>query len=212
VTGSTDFRGLRLVVAPGSFIPRQSSEWMAEQAVRRLRRRREPVHVDLATGIGPVALAVASAVPQARVIGADIAARPIALARRNAALLGLSNATFVQGDLFEALPGDARGAVDVVTVHPPYVGRSHLKDLPHEIRGFEPLESLSDGSPLGTRILRRVAQHAPSWLRPGGWLLVEVSPDRARDVASTLRRAGFAEVRSTKGGVVQVSRVVVGRA
>src|SRR2546430_2382172 len=88
IVGSTEFSGLRIAVAPGAFIPRQSSEWMVDQAVRRLRRRREPVHVDLATGIGPVALAVARRVPNARVIGVDIADVPVRLPRADARELG----------------------------------------------------------------------------------------------------------------------------
>jgi release factor glutamine methyltransferase len=210
ITGWTEFHGLRLAVGRGAFIPRQSSEWMADQAIRRLRPRREPVHVDMATGVGPVALAVAKALSRAQVYGADISAKALAHARRNAAALGLGNATFLKGDLFDALPDRLRGQVDVVTVHPPYVGRRELKDLPHEILGFEPRESLTDESPLGDRILSVVAGESPSWLRHGGWLLVEVSPDRAREVATTLRRSGLSDVRSTKGGI-SVSRVVVGR-
>lgn len=211
IIGRTTFHDLTLEVRRGAFIPRQSSEWMADQALRRLRLRRDPVHVDLGTGIGPVALTVAAAIPHARVVGADVAARPIALARRNASRLRLKNVTFLRGDLFEPVPGRLRGSVDVITIHPPYVGRREMRTLPFEILRFEPEESLTDYSPLGDRIVRRVAGEAPAWLRPGGWLLVEVSPDRSRIVATTLRRAGFRDVRSTKGGV-EVSRVVVGRA
>jgi release factor glutamine methyltransferase len=210
LTGSTEFGGMRLAVGHGAFIPRESSEFMVEQAARRLRRRQAPVHVDVATGVGPVALAVARAVPHARVLGVDLYARPVALARRNARKLGLSNVRFLRGDLFTPLPQKLAGRIDVVTVHPPYVGRRELKDLPHEILLFEPEESLTDRSPAGMGLLGRTALEAPGWLRPGGWLLVEVSPDRSRSVGTVLRRAGFTKVRSTKGGV-GVSRVVVGR-
>jgi release factor glutamine methyltransferase len=211
ITGRTEFHGLVLEVAPGAFIPRQSSEFMVDQAVRRLRPRRGPVHVDLATGVGPVALAVARAVPRALVFGTDISSKPIALARRNAERLGIRNATFARGDLFAPLPEDLRGAVDAISVHPPYVPRGEVRELPREIRSFEPTESLTDFSRDGMGLLSRVVREASDWLRRGGWLLVEVSPDRARGVATALRRGGFAEVRSTKGPVA-VSRVVVGRA
>lgn len=210
ITGSTTFYGLRLKVRPGAFIPRQSSEWMAEQAIRRLRRRTGAVHVDLATGVGPVALAVAARVPGARVIGTDIAKRPIKIARANASELGLDNVAFVRGDLFGPVQEELRGRVDTITVHPPYVGKREMRELPGEIVQFEPREALTDGSPLGDRILGRVAEEAPEWLRPTGWILVEVSPDRSRGVATVLRRAGFRDVRSTVGGI-KVSRVVVGR-
>lgn len=211
LTGRTTFRDLTLDVGPGAFIPRESSEFLAEQAIRRVRRRARPVHVDLATGLGPVALAVASEVRAARVFGTDISARPVALARKNAQRLGLSNATFLRGDLFAPLPPAVRGAVDVVTIHPPYVGRREMRELPDEIVRFEPEESLTDYSATGLAIVQRVVDEAPTWLRRGGWLLVEVSPDRSRSVAALMRRGGFREVRSTKGPV-DVSRVLVGRA
>jgi release factor glutamine methyltransferase len=210
LTGTTTFGELELEVSPGAFIPRQSSEFMATQAVRRLRGRASPIHVDLATGIGPVALVVGAALPRAKVFGVDVSAKPVALARRNAARLRLRNVTFLRGDLFEPLPDRLSGRIDLVTIHPPYVPRREMRTLPEEIARFEPKESLTDDSPKGDRILRRVAAEAPDWLRPGGWLLVEVSPDRAREVSTILRRSGFRDVRSTKGPV-PVSRVVLGR-
>jgi release factor glutamine methyltransferase len=210
LTGRSTFGGLELEVRRGAFIPRESSEFMAQQALRRLRRRPRPVHVDLATGIGPVALAVASALGRARVFGVDVSPKPLALARRNARRLRLSNVVFLRGDLYDPLPRTLLGAVDVVTIHPPYVGRGEVRELPEEILRFEPPESLTDFSPRGDRIVRRVVKEAPAWLRPGGWLLIEVSPDRSRRVAAILRRAGLQDVRSTIGPV-PVSRVVVGR-
>ena len=210
VTNRTEFFGLEMEVRPGAFIPRQSSEWMADLAIRRLRGRRAGLLVDLATGIGPVALAVASALPKARVFGVDLSESPIALARKNARRLGIRNARFLRGDLFDPLPPSVRGDIDVITIHPPYVGRREIKELPEEIRGFEPEEALTDYSPAGMSLLGHVAAEAPRWLKPGGWLLVEVSPDRSRAVATVLRGAGFGQVRSTKGPV-PVSRVIVGR-
>jgi release factor glutamine methyltransferase len=210
LTGRTEFFDLTLEIGPGAFIPRESSEFMVEQAARRLRGRRRPVHVDLATGVGPVALAVAKALPRASVFGVDLSRRPVELARRNARRLRLRNVTFLRGDLFAPLPRRLRGSVDVITVHPPYVGRREIRELPNEIRFFEPIESLTDRSPRGLGLLGRVALESPTWLARGGWLLVEVSPDRSRPVAQVLRNAGFRGVRSTKGGV-EVSRVVVGR-
>jgi release factor glutamine methyltransferase len=211
LTGTTTFGELELEVRPGAFIPRQSSEFLAVQAMRRLRGRPNPLHVDLGTGIGPVALVVGAALPRAEVFGVDVSAKPLALARRNAARLRLRNVVFLRGDLFEPLPDRVAGRIDVITIHPPYVPRREVRTLPEEIGRFEPKESLTDDSPKGDRILRRVAAEAPDWVRPGGWVLVEVSPDRAREVATILRRAGFRDVRSTKGPI-PVSRVVLGRA
>lgn len=208
--GWTDFRGLRMQVRRGAFIPRQSSEFMVEQVLARLRARKDPVHVDLATGVGPVALAVAHGLPRATVFGVDLYRRPIAVARENAGKLGLGNVSFLRGDLFGPLPPDLRGRVDTISVHPPYVARREMRELPHEIAAFEPRESLTDESRDGMGLLRRTVGEAPAWLRARGWLLVEVSPDRSRVVATQLRRGGFRNVRSTKGGVA-VTRIVVGR-
>jgi release factor glutamine methyltransferase len=210
ILGWTTFRGLRMAVRPGAFVPRQSSELLADGAVRRLRGRRKPVAIDLATGIGPVALAVADAVSGADVHGTDISPEAVRQARANAASLGLRNAAFHRGDLFDSIPARLRGRVDVITVHPPYIPRREVVDLPVEIRGFEPKESLTDRSADGLGLLERTAEEAPEWLRSGGWLLVEVSPDRARHVRSRLVRSGYRDVRSTRGWP-NISRVVVGR-
>ncbi|HEX6130770.1 MAG TPA: HemK/PrmC family methyltransferase [Actinomycetota bacterium] len=210
IKGFTEFRGLELRVTPGVFVPRDSSEFLAEQAVRRLRSRRDPVHVDLATGLGTIALAVANEVPGARVYGADLSEEAVRLARRNARRLGV-RARFVAGDLFDPLPRSLRGSVDVITIHPPYVAVEELDDLPDEIRAWEPEHTLTDRSADGLGIVGRTVREAPAWLRPTGWLLMETDPDRAREVATVMRRGGFRDVRSTKGGELQVTRVVVGR-
>ncbi|MDP9343812.1 MAG: peptide chain release factor N(5)-glutamine methyltransferase [Actinomycetota bacterium] len=210
IKGQVEFRGLRLVARPGVFVPRDSSEELAERAVRRLRRRRGPIAVDLATGSGPVALAMANEVKVAEVYGTDLSEEAIRLARKNARRLGLS-VRFLQGDLFGALPRGIAGRVDVITLHPPYVGRRELRELPEEVVKFEPVMSLTDHSPKGMGLIERAAADARDWLKPGGWLLIEVSPDRSRSVATILRRAGYREVRSTKGGL-EVTRVLTARA
>lgn len=210
ILGWTEFRGLRLAVRPGAFVPRQSSEFLVEQAVRRIKGRRTPVLVDLATGVGPVAVATAHEVRRARVLGTDLSREALRQARANARSLKLSNVSFHRGDLFEALPAEVRGGVDVVTLHPPYVPRGEVEDLPLEIKGFEPEHTLTDYSPHGLGLVERTAAEAREWLRPGGWLLIEVSPDRARAVRGTLVRAGYRDVRSTKGWP-EITRVLVAR-
>jgi release factor glutamine methyltransferase len=209
IKGYTEFRGIELRVVPGVFVPRDSSEFLAEQAVRRLRRRKKPVHVDLATGGGTIALAVADEVPKADVYGADLSKDAIKLARRNAKDLDL-DARFVVADLFDGLPKQLRGRVDVITLHPPYVAKHEIPTLPEEIREWEPVHTLTDGSD-GLRLIRQAIKESPAWLRSGGWLLMEVDPDRAREVMPLYRRGGFRDVRSTKGGPVRVTRVIVGR-
>ena len=210
IKGYAEFRGIELRTKPGVFVPRDSSEFLAEQAVRRLRGRKKPVHVDLATGGGTIALAVADEVPKAQVWGTDVAADAVKLARKNAKMLDLT-ATFKRGDLFGALPKSLRGTVDVITLHPPYVPRDEIEDLPDEIRDWEPEHTLTDRSIDGMGLIHRTVEESPAWLRKGGWLLMEVSPDRAKGVKKVFRRGGFDEVESTKGGELKVTRVIVGR-
>jgi release factor glutamine methyltransferase len=210
IIGHAVFRGLEIEARPGVFVPRDSTEFLAEQAIRRLHGRRRPVAVDLATGGGAVALSIADEVPGARVFGSDISAAAVRVARHNAEGLRL-RATFVRGDLFGALPRRIVGEVDVITLHPPYVARGELRELPEEILRFEPVHTLTDQSLDGLGLVGRTVAEAPAWLRPGGWLLIEVSPDRARPVASVMRKGGFTDVRSTMDRGFKVTRVLVGR-
>ena len=210
IKGYAEFRDIEIRTKPGVFVPRDSSEFLVEQAVRRLRGRTKPVHVDLATGGGTIALAVADEIRKADVWGTDVAQDAITLARKNAALLDL-RATFKRGDLFGALPRSLRGTVDVITLHPPYVPRDEIVDLPDEIREWEPEHTLTDRSVDGMGLIHRTVAEAPTWLAPSGWLLLEISPDRARMVKALFRRGGFREVESTKGGELKVTRVIVGK-
>jgi release factor glutamine methyltransferase len=210
ITGTTDFKGLDLIVEPGVFVPRDSSEWLAEQAIRRLRKRKKPVHVDLASGMGTIALAVSSEVPKAEVFGAELSMEGVKLARKNARKLDLK-AKFGAGDLFAPVPKRLRGKVDVITIHPPYVAKDELDDLPDEIREWEPAHTLTDKSVDGLGLVRRTVEEAPDWLKPNGWVLMETDPDRARDVRKVMTKGGFRDVTSTKGGPVPITRVIVGK-
>lgn len=207
ILGYLEFRGLRIHIKPGAFVPRQSSEFLVEQTVKRLRRRSRPVHVDLATGMGPVALAVANEIRRARVHGTDLLDTGLRQARANAKRLRLRNVSFHRGDLFAPIPKALRGAVDVFTIHPPYVPKDEVGDLPLEVKGFEPETVLTDFSPHGLGLVERTAEEGWDWLQPGGWVLIEVSPDRTRDVKRLLTGRGYREVRSTDGWP-NVTRVV----
>jgi release factor glutamine methyltransferase len=211
IMGHYTFRGLDMLVKEGVFVPRASSEFLAAEAMKAMRwRRGQRVAVDVATGAGPVALAVAHEVPSAEVWGIDISAEATTLGRENARRLGLTNIQFRSGDMLDALPRRLRGQIDLFTIHPPYVLHTELKTLPREIREFEPLQSLTDNSDDGLGLVRRLAADAHTWLKPGGVLLVEVGTYLSRRTQSVLRAANLVDVTWAKDSL-GVTRVVSGR-
>jgi release factor glutamine methyltransferase len=191
ITGHILFYGLDLKVRKGAFVPRPSSELTVDRAVRRLRRRTQPVVVDVCTGAGPIALAIADELPQAEVWGADIAKDGLAMARENARMLGIGNAKFSVSDMYGGLPGGLKGRVDLITGHVPYVPPHEIEELPAEVREHEPLYTLTDQSDDGLGLMRRAISESPEWLKPGGWLLLEVSDDLENTVRRLCRQAGL---------------------
>jgi release factor glutamine methyltransferase len=189
ITGYIDFYGLELKVRPGAFVPRPSSELLVDRAARRLRRKRDPVVVDVCTGAGPIAIALADEFPHAEVWGTDILAEGLALGRANARDLGIDNVTLRKGDMYGALPARLEGAVDVITGHVPYVPPDEVDDLPSEVKEYEPVSTLTDESTDGLRLMRTAVFEAARWLKPGGWLLLEVSDDMPPKVRKLLRRS-----------------------
>jgi release factor glutamine methyltransferase len=191
LTGHIEFFGLDLEVTPGAFVPRPSSELTVARALKKLRRRSAPNVVDVCTGAGPIALALAAELPESRVWGADISTEGLRQARRNAKALGLSNVSFVGSDMYDSLPKMLRGSIDLITGHVPYVPLDEIEDLPAEVVEHEPLSTLSDETDDGLVLMRRAVEEAPEWLKPGGWLLLEVSDDLTGILRRMCRKAGL---------------------
>ena len=194
LTGRIEFYGLELKVRPGAFIPRPSSELTVERASIRLRKRRTPVVVDVCAGAGPIAIAIADEFPSAEVWALDISDEGLDQGRANARRLGLRNLKFRAGDMYAPLPARLRSGVDVIAAHVPYVPADELDDLPAEVREFEPIHTLTDqGDGLG--LMRRAVEEAVTWLKPGGWLLLEMSEDMAPKARRMCRAAGLEDPR-----------------
>jgi release factor glutamine methyltransferase len=194
LTGVAVFRDMNLQVGRGAFIPRETSGFLTDVAVARLRQGKRPIVVDLGTGVGPVALSIATEVPSATVYGVDISVRALRFARRNARSLGILNVRFLWGDLFDPLPRRLRGRVAAIVAHPPYAARWEMRHLRYEM-GYEPTEAITDASTSGLSLVERIVEDAPTWLAPGGWLLVQIVSHRAREVAAMYRRAGVRGIR-----------------
>lgn len=191
LTGRIEFYGLDLEVTPGAFVPRPSSELTVARALRKLRLRPSPKIVDVCTGAGPIALALAAELTGSEVWGADISIEGLRQARRNATGLKIDNVSFIVSDMYDSLPGKLRGSVDLIAGHVPYVPIDEIDDLPAEVIDHEPLSTLSDETDDGLVLMRRAIEEAPTWLKPGGWLLLEVSDDLTTVLRRMCRKAGL---------------------
>ena len=208
--GFIEFWGLELKVKPGAFVPRPSSELTVELAVDRLKRKKSPVVVDVCTGAGPIALAIADEFPKAQVYGADISEEGLIQGRSNAKRLGIKNVTLKAGDMYAPLPSKLQGKVDLITGHVPYVHLDELEDLPSEVREHEPIFTLSDSSGDGLDLMRRAVFESIAWLKPGGWLLLETAEDLASKIKKMFIKAGYEKVQG-KTDEDRLSIVIEGR-
>jgi release factor glutamine methyltransferase len=195
VLGHWAFRSLDLLVDRRVLIPRPETEIVAGAAIDELRRGGGTNAVDLGTGSGAIALAIAVEVPAARVWGVDRSADAIAVARANLAGVGRAGArvTLVDGDWYDALPDELLGRVDVLVTNPPYVATAD--ELPREVGEWEPSSALLAGAD-GLDDIRRIVAGAPGWLTRPGSLVVELDPRQAETVEQLARDAGATEARA----------------
>jgi release factor glutamine methyltransferase len=197
LTGKQEFWGMELEVTPDVLIPRPETEHVLEVALDRLAvravRAGRSQHTlgegleaaDIGTGSGCIALALARELPAATIHALDVSAAALAVARRNAAKLGLADRVrFLESDLFAALSAP-RGGFDLIVSNPPYVGRREADSLPREVREHEPSIALYGGDQgyefYGELILQSLAR-----LKPGGLLVLELGHDSLRAVQPLL--------------------------
>ena len=186
VLGWAEFRGLRIAVAPGVFVPRRRTGPLAAEAAALAAPG--GVVVDLCCGSGAVGVAVATERPDVELHAADVDPAAVACARQNVGAVGGS---VHAGDLFEALPDELRGRVDVLVANVPYVPSAAIAGMPPEARDHEPRVAL-DGGPDGLDVARRVIESAPRWLAAGGALLFETSEGQAPAAGALVASHGLA--------------------
>lgn len=205
LTGQREFWGLMLETAPSTLIPRPDTELVVEAAVARATAAAGTL-LDLGTGTGAIALAFASERPEWRVTGGDVVPDAVALARRNAQRLAITNATFVESNWFAGLAEAA--CFDLIVSNPPYIAADdhHLRE--GDVR-FEPRSALvADDN--GLADLRHLVDAAWQHLQPGGWLLLEHGWAQAPKVCAMLKACGYQHVESLQD-LGQQPRVSVGQ-
>lgn len=195
VTGEVPFRTVVLRVKPGVFIPRPETEVLVEVGLEHLRAAsRVGIAVDLCTGSGAVAVSLARECEGLRVWGTDVSPEAIEVSLGNSLRTGVADrVSFLQGDLFEPLPSELRGRVELILSNPPYVPSEDLAGLPREVASYEPATAL-DGGLDGLDVVRRICAGAGEWLAPGGLLAVEVDSRRAEAARRVFEEAGLVDV------------------
>ncbi len=186
ILGEWGFRRLTLAVDARVLVPRPETEAVVERALAHVRDLAEPLVLDVGTGSGAIALAIADEHEGARVVATDISADALAVAAENRARAGLEGRVeLVLGHLVAGL----RGPFDLVVSNPPYVEPGDFDALEPEIRLYEPREAV-----VGTGQTGNVARRGFEVLRAGGWLVLECSETKGEDVAAELRALGYADV------------------
>lgn len=205
ITGQREFWSLDLEVTPAVLTPRPETELLVERALARLPDGAAARVLDLGTGSGAVALALAVERPSCAVVATDSSAGALAVARRNAVALGLERVRLTASDWFSAID---ETPFDVIVSNPPYIA-DH--EWPHTdaALSFEPREALAAG-PEGLDALRIIVASAPAHLRHGGWLLVEHGAGQGRAVAGLMAAAGFDSI-ATSSDLAGLPRVTEGR-
>jgi release factor glutamine methyltransferase len=203
--GAKEFYGRSFRSDPRALVPRPETELLVEAALERMPSE-EGLALDLCTGSGCVGVTLALERPAGRVIACDVSADALALARENAERLG-ARLELLQGDLFSPVPEDLR--FHVIAANPPYVPTAELPRLARELQ-HEPSLAL-DGGEDGLAVARRLVAGAPSRLRPGGALVVEMHESHEQSLPSLCLEAGFASA-ETRRAVAGLPRLVVARA
>lgn len=205
--GEREFFLLTVEVTPAVLIPRPETELLVTETLARIKPLGAPRVLDIGTGSGCIALALAHQHKTAVIVASDISAEALEIARRNAVRHGLAQRVrFVEGDLLASLAGEQ---FDVIVSNPPYIATGELADLAPEVRDFEPRLAL-DGGADGFAIYDRLIPSSAAQLAPGGTLLLEIGHTQETGVRQRLEAAGLM-VGPTVRDAQRLPRVVSGR-
>ncbi len=208
VIGEREFFGLNFKITPAVLIPRPETELLVEQALERLPEHHSAKLLDLGTGSGTIAIAIAEHRSLAKITAVDASENALIIAKDNAQRLlpdRAASITFIQSDWFEVLQNER---FDMIVANPPYIA----DDDPHLAQGdlrFEPREALAAG-PRGLSALAHIARNAAPRLAPGGWLLLEHGYDQGTACRDLLTAAGFSSV-ATHKDLAGIDRVTLGQ-
>ncbi len=210
ILGNKEFWSIDLKVTPDVLIPRPETEVLVEEALGVLQQRQSSQRVlDIGTGSGAIAVALAKEVPSVSVVGVDISSAALTVAGENAMRNGLQGSVgLVCGD--GAGPFRDKGIFDMIVSNPPYIPEADMQHLQPEVRQYEPRAALCGGSE-GLDFYTSWIQHFPDYLAPDGWVMLEIGSDQARAVAKLFEETGvYRDIRVVQD-YARLDRVVVAR-
>jgi release factor glutamine methyltransferase len=191
ITGAAEFYGLPFRVTPDVLIPRPETEHVAEQAIELASAFAAPRIVDVGTGSGAIAVALAAKLPQAAIAATDVSAPALAIARGNAKRNGVADRIrFFQGDLLAPVANQQFG---LIVSNPPYVPANDRDSLPVEVRDYEPAQALYAGTD-GLSVFRRLIPAALAALAPGGFVVLEIGYAQQAAIRALLAGSGFSQI------------------
>ena len=201
ILGTQEFYGMDFEVSADVLIPRYDTEILVNEALTRMPEATSVL--DIGTGSGCIAIALARNLPKAKVTAVDISAAALAVAERNA-VRNCVKIRFLLGSLLEPVSGQS---FDLIVSNPPYIPTADIDKLEPEVRSGDPYGAL-DGGPDGLDFYRRLIPAASESLTPDGWLLVELGMGQAADVAAIFKNTGSYESPVTINDNAQIERVV----
>jgi release factor glutamine methyltransferase len=209
VVGHADFYDLRLHVGPGVLIPRPETELLVERCLDLVADTHQPLVIDVGTGSGCIALAIAKHRPDARVVAFDTSEAALEIASRNVLQLGLS-LSLLSGDVLRPdFASEFTGVVDLLVSNPPYVPLEEAEAMQPEVVHHEPHEALFAGIDPFV-FYRSLAFHSQKLLSPGAWVVVEIHSDGGAEVRKLFAAAGLEDV-SVSRDYSGRDRIVAGR-
>jgi release factor glutamine methyltransferase len=209
LVGGREFFSIQLAVSPAVLVPRPETEGLVVRVIDLGRKAEAPRIIDVGTGSGAIAIALAKHLPRAEIVASDLSPAALDVAAANARQHGLAERiAFFESDLFVA--GPLAGPWDVIVSNPPYVREEEFAELPKDVREYEPREALVAG-PRGVEVIERLAGEAASRLTPGGWLVLEAGPAVATEVERILGGTPGLELGPTLKDLAGLPRVFQAR-
>lgn len=207
ITGYADFWRYRFRVNEHVLVPRQDTEILVEEAVKRIVP--ESTVLDMCTGSGCIIISLALETHFLKGVGVDISSEALKVANANKIALQAENVDFIQSDLFAGLSTDNKcNKYDVIVSNPPYIRTSVIEGLDEEVKTHDPMLAL-DGHEDGLFFYEAITRQSGAFIKSGGWLIYEIGHDQAEDVSRIMRENGYVNVETVKD-LAGLDRVVLG--